>query len=446
MASATRAVVRATREAALGPLPDEVSTVARQCLLDWIGVALAGTSEPLVEMLVDELICESSSPQATLVGRVKRAAAPDAALINGAAAHALDYDDTHLAMMGHATVPVAAAVLALGERRKASGAQVMSALVAGIEAECRVGLLVSPSHYGRGWHATGTLGTFGAAAACAALLGLDEDVWLQAFGIAGTQASGLKAVFGTMCKPLHAGKAAAGGMLAATLAARGFTSRPDILEAHQGFAATHADRLAGPEVLEAVAGRYLILDTLFKYHAACYLTHGAIDSALRLRDDNGLAPGDIGEVEVRVAREVLDVANISEPRTGLEGKFSLRAATAMALLGDDTADPQAYSDARMAAPDLVAMRDRVRVVADSEGSPAVATATIRTSAGEELRVTTDAGVPAADLAVQGERLDAKFMRLAGRAIGPQRAGELRGIVERLEELDSIAELAAACRP
>jgi 2-methylcitrate dehydratase PrpD len=445
MASATRAVVRAAREAALDPLPDEVSTVARQCLLDWLGVALAGASEPLVGMLVDELIGESSSPQATLVGRGQRAAAPDAALINGAAAHALDYDDTHLAMMGHATVPVAAAVAALGERRQASGAQVISALVAGIEAECRIGLLVSPSHYGRGWHATGTLGTFGAAAGCAALLGLDEDVWLQAFGIAGTQASGLKAVFGTMCKPLHAGKAAAGGMLAATLAARGFTSRTDILEAHQGFAATHADRLAGSETLEAVAGRYLIRDTLFKYHAACYLTHGAIDSVLRLREHSGLAPADVGEVEVRVSREVLDVANISEPSTGLEGKFSLRAATAMALLGDDTADPEAYTDARMAAPDLVAMRDRVHVVADSEGAPAVATATIRTAAGDELRETTDAGVPAADLALQGDRLEAKFMTLAGRRLGARRAGELRDIVERLDSLESVAELTAACR-
>src|SRR2546423_1555634 len=218
-------------------------------------------------MLADEL---AGDGEATLVGRSTRASAPMAALVNGATSHALDFDDTHMAMIGHPTVPVAPAVLALGERLDAPGAAVLRALVAGVEVECRLGLLLIPSHYARGWHATGTLGTFGAAAACAALLDLDEDGWLRALGIAGTQASGLKAVFGTMGKPLHAGKAAMSGLLAATLTPPGFTASREIVEVHQGCAATHAAALNDPEALDRRAGRHLIRDTLSKYHAACY--------------------------------------------------------------------------------------------------------------------------------------------------------------------------------
>src|SRR4051794_2475894 len=441
---ATAAVVAASRALVEGELPGEVATVARQAVLDWLGVTFAGAGEPLAGMLAAELAGEGDG-EATLVGRTARASAPMAALVNGATSHALDFDDTHLAMIGHPTVPVAPAVLALGERLDAPGAAVLRALVAGVEAECRLGLLVNPSHYALGWHATGTLGTFGAAAGCAQLLGLDEDAWLRALGIAGTQASGVKAVFGTMCKPLHAGKAAMSGLLAATLAARGFTSSREIVEAHQGFAATHAEVLAGVDALDAVAGRHLIRDTLFKYHAACYLTHAAIESALRLRDDDGLRAADVEAAEVEVDRAVLDVANIAEPRTGLEGKFSLRAVIAMALLGDDTADPAAYTDDRMAASELVALRDRVGVRAADTGAPAVATVRLRTHRGAQLEATADTSVPAADLERQGERLAAKFTRLAGPVLGGERAGAVREAAEHVEELGSIREMTALCR-
>ena len=441
-AAATATLAAAARELSSGPLPDDVVTVARQCVLDWLGVTFPGASEPLAEMLADEL---AGDGEATLIGRSARASAPMAALVNGATSHALDFDDTHMAMIGHPTAPVAPAVLALGERLDAPGDAVLRALVAGVEAECRLGLLLIPSHYARGWHATGTLGTFGAAAACAALLDLDEDGWLRALGIAGTQASGLKAVFGTMCKPLHAGKAAMSGLLAATLAARGFTSSREIVEVHQGFAATHADALNDLEALDRVAGRHLIRDTPFKYHAACYLTHAAIEGALKLRDTDGVSPDDVEDAEVEVDRAVLDVANIAEPRTGLEGKFSLRAVIAMALLGDDTADPAAYTDERMAEGEFVALRDKVVVKGADTGAPAAATVRLRTRSGERLEAAADTSIPAADLALQGERLAAKFDRLAEPVLGAARAARLREAALRLDELASIRELTTLCR-
>jgi 2-methylcitrate dehydratase PrpD len=444
-AGATAALVRAGRSVPRG-LPGEPLVVAKQCLLDWLGVTLSGSREPLSAVLVAELVDEGDAGrQATLIGRGDRASAVTAALVNGAAGHALDFDDTHLRMIGHPTAPVAPAVLALAEREERSGAELVSAFVSGVEVECRLGVLVGPSHYARGWHATGTLGTFGAAAACARLLGLGEEGWSYALGIAGTQAAGLKGVFGTMCKPLHAGKAAANGLLSAALAARGFTSNPEIVEAHQGFAATHAESLTGLEALETLEDRYLIRETLFKYHAACYLTHGVIEGALLLRRRHEIAPNNVATVDVEVDPEVLDVANIEAPRTGLEGKFSLRAVTAMALLGDDTSDPAAYSDERMAASELIALRDRVRVRAD-EAAPASGSVRLRTTDGRELVASVDTTVPAADLDLQQERLRAKFRALAGPVVGEDRAEALAEMVDRLEKLDRVGELTRMCVP
>jgi 2-methylcitrate dehydratase PrpD len=318
-------------------------------------------------------------------------------------------------------------------------------LVAGVEVECRLGLLVGASHYERGWHNTATLGAFGAAAACARMLGLDEERWLHALGIAGTQAAGLKAVFGTMCKPLHAGRAAGNGLLAAVLAAHGFTSSREIVEGPQGFGATHTDALAETEVLEPLADRYLIRDTLFKYHAACYFTHSVIESALILRQRHGVRPQEIEAVEVEVAREALDVANIEEPDTGLEGKFSLRAVTAMALLGDDTADPASYSDRRITAPDLVVLRDRVRVIAAETGAMAGAVR-LRTTDGRDLAATADTSIPAADLERQGERLRTKFRALADPAVGRDRASMIAEIVDRFQDLGRVSELTKLLGP
>src|SRR5215203_7194419 len=223
-AGLTGRLVAGVRDLRYDDLPADVIVIAKHCLLDWLGVTLAGSREPLAQMLRDEVAEQGGRPQATLIGTDARASTQQAALVNGAASHALDFDDVHLVMNGHPSVPVLPALLALAEAHDGDGRALIAAFVAGVEVECRIGALVMPGHYNAGFHATGTLGAFGAAAACAHLLALDTDQWQIALAIAGTQAGGLKAMFGTMCKPLHAGKAAANGLLAATLAARGFTA------------------------------------------------------------------------------------------------------------------------------------------------------------------------------------------------------------------------------
>ena len=213
--------------------------LARQCVLDYYGVALAGADDPLVAMLLEEFAEAGGNPQASLIGHSARLPALPAALVNGAIGHALDYDDVNLAMPGHPSVAILPGLLALAEQRRSSGREVIAAFVAGYETACRIGSALRPGHYDLGFHATGTVGCFGAAAACARLLNLDAEATARALGIAGTQASGLKSQFGTMCKPFHAGKASQNGLLAARLAARGFSSRPDLVECEQGFALTH---------------------------------------------------------------------------------------------------------------------------------------------------------------------------------------------------------------
>jgi 2-methylcitrate dehydratase PrpD len=443
--SVTRALVEAVRGIRYDEIPEEARQTAHHCLLDFLGVALAGSSEPLADILVAEVVRGEAAGEAGIIGRQERATRLTAALVNGAAGHALDFDDTHTTMIGHPTGPVLPALLALGETEGASGQELLAALVAGVELECRVGTLLGGMHYAAGFHTTGTVGTFGAAAACAHLMGLDEKGWLHALGLAGTQAAGLKSAFGTMAKPLHAGRASSAGLLSALLARGGFTSQPAILEVPQGFLATHAGAEPSVEALEPFAGRFLIRDTLFKFHAACHLTHAAMEAAGKLREQHGLDPEKIGAVEVRVAPPLLDVCNIEEPKTGLEGKFSLRATTALALLGEDTSDLAIFSEAKMAEPRLIALRDRVRVIATEGIGPMQARVRIETD-GQHGEAEADIGVPAGDLDTQGERLRRKFSALAAPVLGAGRAAELADAAWSAERIDSVAELLRLARP
>jgi len=433
--SLTRALVDSVRTLGWEDIPEDAREVARQCLLDFLGCALAGAREEPVEILVGTVVRAEASREASLVGRSERASRLSAARVNGTAAHALDYDDTHARMNGHPTAPVLPAVLALAESEDADGRRLLTALVAGIEVECRLGALLGDRHYAIGFHATGTLGTFGAAAACAHLLGLGEDAWLRAIGIAGSEAAGLKAAFGTMTKPLHAGRAASAGVLAALLAAGGFTAPPDVLETAQGFAATHGSTLPDRPVLDELAGRFLIRDTLFKYHAACYLTHAAIEAAGRLRTRHAIDPHAIESVTVTVAPSLLGVCNITSPTTGLEGKFSLRATTALSLLGEDTGAVATYSDAKMRAAAVVRLRDRVRVEVDRGLSPMRARVVV-VADGRRLEDEADTGVPASDLAEQRRRLETKFGVLAGAVLGGRRARELAEEALAVDRLSS----------
>ncbi len=441
----TRKLSEQARAVRYETVSDEARELVRQCLLDYFACAIAGAAEPLTEILLAEMLEQGGTPDARVVGHKVKLPMLSAALVNGAASHALDYDDVNLAMPGHPTVAILPGLLALAEARGASGKDVLVAFFAGYELQCRVGRTIAPGHYdGLGFHATATVGSFGAAAACAHLLGLDATQSRFALGIAGTQAAGLKSMFGTMCKPLHAGKASYHGLLAARLAARGFDSRADVLECAQGFARTHSPDFHPARAFETPAGGTHIRNNLFKYHAACYLTHGPIEAARVLRLNHNLTPDRVRVVRLRVDQAADRVCNIAKPTNGLETKFSLRMTTAMALAGVETSRLDSYCEAVAADPVLVGLRDKVEIDFQSGWPHTQAVLEVETTDGARMSAQYDAGVPAADVMEQGKRLVQKFHALVDPILGPARAREIVAAVQGLDGLADLRGLGAIC--
>ncbi|HEV2099360.1 MAG TPA: MmgE/PrpD family protein [Stellaceae bacterium] len=439
-ADLTRELAKRAVELQSDDLPAPVRELARQCVLDYLGCAIAGAGDPLVRMLLDEMVEAGGTEQASVVGHRVRVPVLAATLVNGAAGHALDYDDVNLAMPGHPSVAVLPGLLALAELRGSSGREVITAFVAGYETACRVGMALQPGHYALGFHSTATIGCFGAAAACARLLDLDAEATAVALGIAGTQAAGLKSQFGTMCKPFHAGKAAQSGLLAARLAERGFSSRSDFLECEQGFAATHGPDFVPEAALSTPESGYHLSANLFKYHAACYMTHAPIECARQVRQAHDLSPNAIRAITLRLDAGCDRICNIPAPVDGLQSKFSLRQTVAMALAGIDTASLGAYSEKNACDPQLIGLRDIV-ALDFREGWPStLAEIEVTLHDGKRVSARHDAGIPAADISAQGERLAAKFDALVEPVLGAPRVRELRQMVAGLDGLGDIGTL------
>jgi len=444
MTDLTATLVAQARGVRHAALPDDVRALARQCVLDTLGCALAGANEELTQILLADLEADGGVPAATIIGHAARLPAPAAAMLNGAAGHALDFDDVNMAMPGHPSVAILPGLLALAETRGASGAAVIAAFVAGYELACRVGRLIAPGHYDElGFHATATVGAIGAAGACAHLLGLDERQFATALGIAATQAAGLKSMFGTMCKPLHAGMASVNGLRAARLAARGFTSRTDAIECAQGFARTHSPDFNQDLALAEPSSGYYIRYNLFKYHAACYLTHAPIEAARTLRERHHLTPERLERIHLTMNEACDRVCNILAPATGLEAKFSLRQTVAMALSGIETGALASYSEATVGDPLLVALRERVEIDFVPRGAHTVADLRLTLTDGTVLTARHDSGIPSNDVALQGRRIATKFAALAEPVIGG-RAGDLADMVEQLDTLADIRSLMTLC--
>jgi 2-methylcitrate dehydratase PrpD len=309
-----------------------------------------------------------------------------------------------------------------------------------------LGRLLGRGHYDRGFHSTATIGAVAAASCSAVLLRLDADATARAFGIAATQAAGLKAQFGTMCKPLHAGKANETGLVSAQLARRGFGSRRDILQCSQGFADALSPSSDPVAALAAPRSGAALLDNLFKFSAACFGTHGAIEAARQLRLEHGLLPDQVRHVEVRVEPGADRMCNIAAPCTGLQAKFSLTFNTALMLAGEDTASPAAYTDMLVRRADLCALRDRVGVRLMPDDWPLTLTELeVETVDGRVLLARHDTGRPAADLNAQGERLHAKFRALAVPVLGTERARELAWAIEAVDQMSDTRELMALVR-
>ncbi len=319
--------------------PDTITADARRlaamAMVDTIGITLAGATKDASMIVRRVLGTDGARGPALILGTRLRTNILDAALINGTAAHAVDYDDMARNMGGHPSVPVVPVVLALGEQLGATGAAVLEAFVGGYEAECRIGRVVHPHHYEQGWHPTATLGVFGAAAAAARLLNLNVAVTATALAIAASSASGVKANFGTMVKPLHVGQAARDGLMAALLAREGFTANPAVLEHKEGFLraydgldVVHVERmLAEPHVLEVEQA-----ETGLKQFPCCGSTHPAILAMLALATGEVIDPAGVTRIHLRLHRMRLPHTDNPDPRSPLAAKFSVQYVAARALV------------------------------------------------------------------------------------------------------------------
>ncbi|HEY1506669.1 MAG TPA: MmgE/PrpD family protein [Stellaceae bacterium] len=422
------------------PLPGDVVEWARHGVLDWLGVALAGAEDALTLALRDEAREEGGRAVATVLFHGDKTSPTLAALVNASMADALDFSDANPNMHGHTTPAIVAAALALAEAQAASGRALLEAIVAGIETACRIGLLAHGRLHPGGFHPTGTTVVFGAAAAAAHLLGLDARQRAHALGLAATQGAGLVASAGSMAKPFHSGKAAMNGLLAASLAARGFTGRPDAIEAPGGFLSAHV-REWSPAPLAGCDGRFLIRDTKFKAHAACALTHSSIENMLTLMRRHAVTPTAIERIELRIPNSSMGVCNIAEPTTSLEAKFSLKTVAAMTLLGDAMGDIHAYAVERVTRPEVKRLAARISVTGHDalDGGDAVAIAEL--TGGRTIRERYDSYTAAVDLAAQRGALGDKFRALVAPMLGAVRAARLEEAIFALDSAGSVAPLA-----
>jgi 2-methylcitrate dehydratase PrpD len=345
-------------------LPADVVALVGMSVLDTVGVALAARAEPVVQLVREEL----AGPGDTVLWGGARSDPGSAALVNGVAAHALDYDDYAPGSGLHPSAPLVAALLAAaslesGRGRTVTGRDLVAAYVAGYEVQERLGLVLWPSHYARGFHTTGTAGTVGAAAGAAHLLGAGPREMTAALGLGATDAAGVKAMFGSMGKPYHAGRAAASGLRAARLAMRGMTVGDDPLFGPQGLVA--ASSAATPGDLGPVRAPFgepwHVLDVLPKLTPSCFGTHAAVACALDVRAAVDGQP--IRRIVLTIPPVLLDVCTIPTPRTGLEGKFSLAYTTAAALR-HGAVSVASFTDEAVRASPVVELGSRVELVLD----------------------------------------------------------------------------------
>jgi 2-methylcitrate dehydratase PrpD len=348
-------------------LPDNVVAVARLCVLDWLGVTVVGSQEPAPRILLHTLAPGAVAEGASVIGHGVRVNPLQAALVNGTSSHVLDFDDVNATLIGHPSVAMLGAVLALAESLHSCGPEFLCAFVAGYETACRIAAAVGPLSYLRGFHHTGTIGTVGAAAACSRLLSLDAQRTTMALALAATQAAGLGCMVGTMSKSFHAGKACENGLLAALLAQNGFTANESAVECAKGFAATASGECNAAAALAEPPLGWHIVSNLFKFDASCYMTHSTLAGIRELRAQHHLNIDEVAEIRLHLGELEFATCALPRPATGLEVKFSVAHLAAMAALGRST---MVIDDAAASDPAVVALRDKVVVTDDgASGAP-----------------------------------------------------------------------------
>lgn len=444
MTAVTRTLARYIVDSSYADIPPAVKHEAARALLNWAGCAIGSSRHETVECALGALVEFAGAPQAAILGRRERLDILNAAFINGISSHVLDYDDTH-ARAVHPSAPVLPAILALAEWHRFSGEQLVHAFVLGVEAECRIGLSVFPEHYTRGWHITGSAGVFGAAAAAGKLLHLNEQQMTWALGIAATQSSGLREMFGSMCKSFHPGHAAHDGLTAALLAAKNFTSSERAIEAPRGWAHVLSTKFEPEKIAAELGRRFELMSNMYKPFACGLVVHATIDACIQLRNEHHLEPADIASVELIVCPIVMELTAISDPKTGLEGKFSIFHAAAAAIVFGEGGEAQ-FSDAAVRDPRVVALRKRITAVPDPQLHKISARVNVRLHDGRIFAQYVENALGTLARPMSDDDLEVKFRGLTDGIISCSQTDELIRLCWSVAALPDAGAIARAAVP
>jgi 2-methylcitrate dehydratase PrpD len=420
---------------------------AAAAFVDTVGVTLAGASEP-ASRAVQRVAAKDGGSACTVLATPIRAAAGTAALANGTAAHALDYDDMCFVSLAHPSCALVPAILAVGEIAHASARSLLDAYVVGFEIECRLGSVMNPRHYHqRGWHCTSSIGTLGAAAAAARVLGLDADATRHALGIAASSACGLKENMGSMVKPLHAGMAARNGVLAARMAQRGFTASPHAIDGPQGYlVAMDSEHASLDEAVADLGARWEIEDSgiTVKLYPSCAATHPPLDALTGIVRRERVMPDQVAAIDVEVDSMTPRLLIHPNPTTGLEAKFSMPFCAAAAVvfprIGIDTFAVDRIGDAA-----VQSLMPRVTLRANPEFDAAAplsqARVTVRLRDGREWSAGADGarGYPGR---VSEQELSTKFADCASRALTASAATSAWASLSAIEGITDVRTLTA----
>ena len=426
-------------------IPRKAVETAKIALRDCLGVALAGSREEDARIAAEIARQERAREETSVIGQGFRTSALNAALANGTAAHALDFDHS-FTIMGQPTAPVAPATFALGETLGASGRQVIEAYVAGFEVTAKLVHSLRDSAHD-GWHAPSTLGSFGAAAACSKLLGLDAAKTQMALGITASMASGIVANFGTMTKPLHVGLGARNGVLAAKLAGGGYTANPKAIEGGFGFySVLHENTEIHEQAIEELGRSYaLITDGLrIKPYPCGGLTHQVIDSVLELRAKRGLTAEMIDRVDVDVVKHTFDRIVFRVPQTGIQGKFCMPYLVARAII-DGKIGLHIFTDSAVRDQNVLKLAERVQMNLDSNLKKSDAAGrpcrvTVRLKNGQTFTREAQHAKGGPEHPMSEADLRDKFTECAREAIDASSAAKVLDYIESLESLSDIRPL------
>ena len=431
-------------------IPGKAVETAKIAVRDCLGVALAGSREEDARIAAEIARQERAQEETSVIGQGFRTSALNAALANGTAAHALDFDHS-FTIMGQPTAPVAPATFALGEALGANGRQIIEAYVAGFEVTAKLTHSLQDSAHD-GWHAPSTLGSFGAAAACSKLLGLDAAKTQMALGITASMASGIVANFGTMTKPLHVGLGARNGVLAAKLAAGGYTANVKAIEGGFGFyQVLHENTPIREQAIEELGRSYaLVTDGLrIKPYPCGGLTHQVIDSVLEFKGKNGLTAEMIDRVDVDVVKHTFDRIVFRVPQTGIQGKFCMPYLVARAII-DGKIGLHIFTDSAVRDQNVLKLAERVQMnldpnlkKSDAAGRPCRVTVRLRNGQTFTREAQHAKGGP--EYPMTEAELRNKFTECAREAIDVRSAAQALDYIENLETLADIGPLCEILR-